>query len=172
MSDVDVLAGYVPGTWQLDVAHCEIGFSVRHLMVSKVRGTFNEFSGTILTAADPLGSSATLTVDLGSIDTRNADRDAHLRSTDFFDAASHPTMEYHTTAVRRSGDGFEVDQSDLTTPHQRCPSAAVDSQSTLSSLDSHSAHASSYAAPSSDARSSRTALWRTADLEANPSRSA
>jgi polyisoprenoid-binding protein YceI len=113
MSDGDALAGYVPGTWQLDVAHCEIGFSVRHLMVSKVRGTFNEFSGTILTAADPLGSSATLTVDLGSIDTRNADRDAHLRGTDFFDATSHPTMEYQTTAVRRSGDGFEVD-GDLT----------------------------------------------------------
>ena len=109
MSNLDALAGYVPGTWQLDPAHTDVGFSVRHLMVSKVRGTFTEFSGTVVTAADPLGSSATLTVDLGSIDTRSADRDAHLRGSDFFDAENHPKMEYRTTALRLSGEGFEVD---------------------------------------------------------------
>lgn len=101
--------GYVTGTWTLDEAHTDIGFSVRHLMVSKVRGSFNTFSGTITTAADPLESSAELIVELSSIDTRNDDRDAHLRTADFFDADTHPMMSYRSTAIRRDGDDFVVD---------------------------------------------------------------
>lgn len=101
--------GYVAGTWTLDEAHTDIGFSVRHLMVSKVRGSFNSFSGTITTAANPLESSAELSVDLSSIDTRNEDRDTHLRSADFFDAETHPVMTYRSTAIRRDGDDFVVD---------------------------------------------------------------
>ena len=109
----DTLPGYVAGTWTIDDAHTDVGFSVRHLMVSKVRGSFNKISGTITTSEDPMASSAELTVDLASIDTRNEDRDTHLRSSDFFDADSTPTMTYKTTALRQDGEDFLVD-GDLT----------------------------------------------------------
>lgn len=104
MTVVETLPGYVAGTWTLDPTHTDIGFSVRHLMVSKVRGSFTSFTGTITTEDDPLASSGELSVDLTSVDTRNADRDTHLRSSDFFDADSNPTMSYHTASVRRAGD--------------------------------------------------------------------
>jgi len=109
----ETLPGYSAGTWTLDDTHTDVGFSVRHLMVSKVRGSFNTISGRITTAEDPMASSAELTVDLTSIDTRNADRDTHLRSSDFFDADSNPTMMYKTTALHRDGEDFVVD-GDLT----------------------------------------------------------
>ncbi len=109
----DKLPGYASGTWTLDPAHTDIGFSVRHLMVSKVRGSFTEFSGTITTAEDPLTSSAGLTVALASIDTRSAERDQHLRSSDFFDAGNQPTMTYTTTSLRQDGDDL-VAEGDLT----------------------------------------------------------
>ena len=83
------VTGYLPGTWTIDPTHSEVGFSVRHLMVSKVKGRFNEFSGTFVTGDDPLDSSVEATVVLSSVDTGNADRDAHLRSSDFFDVDQH-----------------------------------------------------------------------------------
>jgi polyisoprenoid-binding protein YceI len=105
---------YIPGTWDIDVAHSEIGFSVRHLMVSKVRGRFGDFSGTFVTAENPLESSVEATVVLSSIDTGNADRDEHLRSADFFDVANHTTLEYRSTGIRYDDEeGFVVD-GDLT----------------------------------------------------------
>ena len=113
MSVIETPPGYTVGTWKLDVPHTDIGFSVRHLMVSKVRGTFTRFSGTITTAEDPMDSSAEVTVDLSSIDTRDADRDTHLRSTDFFDAENHPTMTYKSRSLRRDGDDL-VAEGDLT----------------------------------------------------------
>lgn len=113
MSVIETLPGYAVGTWKLDVPHTDIGFSVRHLMVSKVRGTFTRFSGTITTAEDPMDSSAEVTVDLSSIDTRDADRDAHLRSTDFFDAENNPTMTYKSRSLRLDGDDL-VAVGDLT----------------------------------------------------------
>src|SRR5712691_1396859 len=74
--------GYVAGSWAIDPLHSEVSFTVRHLVVSKVLGRFTSFEGEIVTAADPLSSSVTATVDLASIDTSNADRDAQLRSAD------------------------------------------------------------------------------------------
>ena len=109
MTATETLPGYVAGTWTVDETHTDIGFSVRHLMVSKVRGSFTTISGKITTAEDPMASSAELTVDLTSIDTRNADRDTHLRSSDFFDAESSPTMTYRTTSLGRDGDDFVVE---------------------------------------------------------------
>jgi polyisoprenoid-binding protein YceI len=101
---------YIPGTWDIDVAHSEVGFSVRHLMVSKVRGRFGEFSGTFVTAENPLESSVEATVVLSSIDTGNVDRDEHLRSADFFDVANHTTLEYRSTGIRYDDEeGFVVD---------------------------------------------------------------
>jgi polyisoprenoid-binding protein YceI len=101
---------YIPGTWDIDVAHSEIGFSVRHLMVSKVRGRFAEFSGSFVTAENPLESSVEATVVLSSVDTGNADRDAHLRSADFFDVEEHTLLTYKSTGIRYDDEeGFVVD---------------------------------------------------------------
>lgn len=113
MTVTDSLPGYIAGTWTIDDTHTDVGFSVRHLMVSKVRASFSTISGKITTAQDPMESSAELTVDLASIDTRNEDRDTHLRSSDFFDAETNPTMTYRSTSLRRDGDDLVVD-GDLT----------------------------------------------------------
>jgi polyisoprenoid-binding protein YceI len=103
------IPGYVVGTWDIDAAHSTVGFSVRHMMVSKVRGYFREFSGEIVTAEDPARSSVTATIDLGSIDTRQEQRDAHIRSADFFDVENHPQMTFRSTAVRTDGADWVVD---------------------------------------------------------------
>ncbi|HEV2640745.1 MAG TPA: YceI family protein [Actinocrinis sp.] len=107
------IPGYISGTWTIDPAHSEIGFTVRHMMVSKVRGQFGTFEGTIVTAEDPKDSSATAVIDLGSITTNNEQRDGHLRSADFFDSDSNPKMTFQSTSVRASGDHF-VAVGDLT----------------------------------------------------------
>ena len=103
------LPGYRPGTWVIDPVHSEVGFSVRHLMVSKTRGRFTSFSGEVSTGNDPHDSKVEVSIELGSIDTGNADRDAHVRSADFFDVEQFPIMTYRSTAVRRDGDRFLVD---------------------------------------------------------------
>jgi len=97
------------GTWTIDPAHSEIGFMVRHLMVSKVRGHFAGFSGTITIGDDTLASSVEAEIDMASINTNDTNRDAHLRSTDFFDTDTHPTMTYRSTSVQAAGDDFVVD---------------------------------------------------------------
>ncbi len=89
--------------------HSGVGFTIRHLMVSKVRGRFGTFEGTIVTGDDPLDSSVTATIDLSSVDTGNATRDEHVRSADFLDVAKYPAMTYRSTGVRRDGDGFVLD---------------------------------------------------------------
>src|SRR3954468_2618380 len=81
-----------PGTYTLDVSHSSIGFVVKHLMVSKTRGTFTGFSGTVVIGEDPTQSSVEVTVDVASIETRDQKRDEHLRSADFFDVEQFPTM--------------------------------------------------------------------------------
>jgi polyisoprenoid-binding protein YceI len=100
------LPGYVAGTWTIDPVHSEVGFTVRHMMVSKVRGTFRSFGGTIVTGEDPLESSVSAEVDLATIDTRNEQRDAHIRSADFFDVEQFPTMTFRSTEVRPRGEDF------------------------------------------------------------------
>lgn len=102
------------GTYTIDPTHSRIGFVARHAMVTKVRGSFNEFSGTgHLDAANPANSSLQLTIQAASIDTRNADRDGHLRSNDFFDMENHPLITFVSTSVAASGDEFSV-TGDLT----------------------------------------------------------
>ncbi len=107
------IPGYVAGTWDIDPVHSEVGFSVRHMMVSKVRGRFTAYSGQIVTAENPLGSSVTAEIDLGSIQTGAEQRDNHIRSADFFDVETYPTMTYRSTGVRAQGDDYIVD-GDLT----------------------------------------------------------
>ncbi len=99
-----------PGTYAIDASHTHVGFKVRHLMVSKVRGRFTEVEGAVTVAADPLLSSVEVSVGLGSIDTGDEQRDGHLRSADFFDVENHPTMTFRSTGVRPAGDDrYEVD---------------------------------------------------------------
>lgn len=92
-TDLSTLPGLVPGTWTIDPAHSSVAFSVRHLM-SKVRGRFTEFSGSIVTAPDLTESSVTATVNLSSVSTGNEMRDNHLRSGDFFNVEQTPTMTF------------------------------------------------------------------------------
>lgn len=107
------IPGYVAGNWTIDPVHTDVSFTVRHMMVSKVRGKFTQVSGTLVTAADPLRSSATASIDLSSVDTGNEQRDQHLRSADFFDADHHPTMTYRSTGIRAT-DGALVLDGELT----------------------------------------------------------
>lgn len=96
------------GTWTIDPVHSSIGFSVRHLMVSKVRGTFDTFSGAIVVAEDGT-PSVSAEIAVGSINTRNDQRDAHVKSADFFDAERYPTATFASTGVRPAGDTLLVD---------------------------------------------------------------
>lgn len=102
------------GSYTIDPTHSRIGFVARHAMVTKVRGSFNEFEGSgTLDAANPANSSLQLTIQAASIDTRNADRDGHLRSNDFFDMEAHPQITFVSKSVAQSGDEFAV-TGDLT----------------------------------------------------------
>ncbi|KHO22561.1 hypothetical protein A5761_03870 [Mycolicibacterium setense] len=96
------------GTWAIDPVHSSINFAVRHLMVSKVRGSFETFSGAITVAEDGT-PSVSATIEVNSIDTGNEQRDAHVRSADFFDAENHPTATFVSTAVRPDGDDYILD---------------------------------------------------------------
>jgi polyisoprenoid-binding protein YceI len=106
---VTSIPGYVAGNWSIDPVHSEVGFAVRHMMVSKVRGRFRTFSGQIVTGASPLDSSVTAEIDLNSIDTGSEQRDGHLRSADFFEVETYPTMTYQSTGVRPHSGGFVLD---------------------------------------------------------------
>jgi polyisoprenoid-binding protein YceI len=103
------IPGYEAATWNIDPVHSEVGFSVRHMMVSKVRGRFSTFSGQLVTAEDPTKSSVTAEIDLGSINTGNEQRDEHIKSPDFFDVENHPTMTYRSTGVRVEDGDYVLD---------------------------------------------------------------
>ena len=90
------------GTYAIDPTHSRIGFVARHAMVTKVRGSFNEFDGSgYFDAENPAASHLQLTIQAASIDTRNADRDGHLRSNDFFDMETYPEITFASTAVEQ-----------------------------------------------------------------------
>jgi polyisoprenoid-binding protein YceI len=110
-----VIPSELTGTYTVDVSHSRVGFVARHAMVTKVRGSFNEFDATgFLDADDPARSSVQLTIQAASIDTRNADRDAHLRSNDFFAMEQYPTITFTSTGVEVLGsETFEL-TGDLT----------------------------------------------------------
>ena len=103
------------GTYTLDPSHSRVGFVARHAMVSKVRGAFNDVSATgYLDVADPTKSHLEVVIQAKSIDTRNADRDNHLRSNDFFDMDNYPEIRFASTAVTPAGDGSFRVTGDLT----------------------------------------------------------
>jgi polyisoprenoid-binding protein YceI len=103
------IPGYVAGTWTIDPVHSEVGFSVRHMMVSKVRGRFATFSGKLVTGENPLDSSVTAEIDLASIITGSEQRDQHIRSADFFEVETYPTMTYRSTGIRQDGGDYVID---------------------------------------------------------------
>ncbi|MDT5018070.1 MAG: hypothetical protein QOD39_4230 [Mycobacterium sp.] len=96
------------GSWAIDPVHSSIGFSVRHLMVSKVRGTFDTFSGAIVVGEDGT-PSVTAEIAVDSVNTRNDQRDAHVKSADFFDVEKHPTATFRSTGVRADSDDYVLD---------------------------------------------------------------
>ncbi len=107
------IPGYIAGTWDIDPVHSDVSFTVRHMMVSKVRGRFGAFTGEITTGEDITASTVNASIDATSIDTNNAQRDGHVRSADFFDVENHPTWTFTSTGVRTDGDDIVVD-GDLT----------------------------------------------------------
>jgi polyisoprenoid-binding protein YceI len=102
-----------PGIYRIDPTHSKVQFMVQHLMISRVRGHFNTFAGTIEVASEPERSHADATIEAASIDTGDENRDNHLRSADFLDVEHYPEIRWASTGIRRAGDGWEVD-GDLT----------------------------------------------------------
>jgi polyisoprenoid-binding protein YceI len=100
------IPGYVAGTWDVDPVHSEVSFVVRHMAVSKVRGRFDKFEGVIVTAEDPLASTVTATIDATSINTGQEQRDAHIRSADFFHVEEHPTFTFTSTGIKQDRDDY------------------------------------------------------------------
>lgn len=97
------------GTYAIDASHSHADFVVRHLMVAKARGGFSKLSGTVTVAEEVTDSAVEVEIDAASVDTRDAGRDEHLRSPDFFDVEEFPTLAYRSTGIRRDGDGWVLD---------------------------------------------------------------
>lgn len=107
------ISGWTAGTWAIDPTHSEVGFQVRHLGISKVKGKFETFQGTITTTDAPGETTVDATVEVASVNTNQAQRDEHLRTSDFFLAEEHPTFSFRGTGVRAEGDDLVV-TGDLT----------------------------------------------------------
>ena len=102
-------------TWKLDPAHSQAEFKVKHMMISNVKGSFNGLSGTLTeNPSDPTLSSVEASVDVSTVSTGDAQRDAHLKRADFFDAEKYPTMTFKSTSVKPNGDGGYNVTGDLT----------------------------------------------------------
>lgn len=109
----DQIPGYRAGTWAVDPTHTEVGFSVRHLAISKVKGKFEQFEATLVTGENPLDSKVTASAEVASVNTNQKDRDGHLRTGDFFLAEEHPQLTFVSTGVRAENGEFKID-GDLT----------------------------------------------------------
>jgi polyisoprenoid-binding protein YceI len=100
------LADLTPGVWAVDASHSTVGFVARHLMVSKVRGRFGSFTGTVTIGEDPLASKVEATAETASITTGDDSRDGHLKSPDFFDVENFPTIGFASTGIDKHGSDF------------------------------------------------------------------
>jgi polyisoprenoid-binding protein YceI len=111
-----------PSTWTVDAAHSNVEFSIRHLMISTVKGRFGAVTGTVvLDDGNPGKSAVDVSIDVASIDTREPQRDAHLRSADFFDVETFPAMTFRSTRVERVGEDRFTVAGDLTIRDQKRP---------------------------------------------------
>jgi polyisoprenoid-binding protein YceI len=113
LSTIEKAAVPTTGVWQIDPSHSDLRITARHLMVAKVRGTFEDFSGTIVVAEDPLDSRVDFEASAASITTGTPDRDNHLRSPDFLDVAQHPVVSFASTGLARDDAGWKL-TGDLT----------------------------------------------------------
>ena len=128
------------GTYAIDPTHSRIGFVARHAMVTKVRGSFNEFEGSgYFDAENPANSHLHLTIQAASIDTRNADRDGHLRSNDFFDMERYPEITFSSTVVTQVDDDNYRVTGDLTIKGVTKP-VTVDFEYTGTAVDLYGNH--------------------------------
>ncbi|PRY69611.1 polyisoprenoid-binding protein YceI [Glaciihabitans tibetensis] len=109
----DTHPAYVAGTWKLDPTHSDVSFSVRHLAISKVRGSFESFDVTVVTAEDPTQSTIEASIEIASVNTGQKDRDNHLKTGDFFLAEEFPTMNFVSTKISADGDDLVI-EGDLT----------------------------------------------------------
>jgi polyisoprenoid-binding protein YceI len=109
----DTHPAYVAGTWKLDPTHSDVTFSVRHLAISKVRGSFENFDVTVVTAEDPTQSTIEATIEIASVNTGQKDRDNHLKTSDFFLADEFPTMTFTSTKIAADGEDLVI-EGDLT----------------------------------------------------------
>jgi polyisoprenoid-binding protein YceI len=104
---MSVLSTLPAGTYNIDASHSRVGFSARHAMVTKVRGSFNDYTGSAVVADG--AASITIEISAASVDTRSADRDGHLQSPDFFDVATFPKITFASTSVKDGGAGIIVE---------------------------------------------------------------
>ncbi len=102
------------GNYAIDGSHTELGFAVRHMAVSRVRGRFSRFEGSIEIAENPADSKVSVSIDARSVDTRDENRDNHLRTADFFDVENHPTWTFVSTAIKPKGPTEFKVEGDLT----------------------------------------------------------
>jgi polyisoprenoid-binding protein YceI len=110
MSATATITTPLTGTWTVDPTHSHVEFSVKHLGIATVRGAFREFEGTLVIGEDAASATAAGTIKVASVDTNEPQRDEHLRSPDFFDAATHPELTFVSTAIRPVDDEvFEID---------------------------------------------------------------
>src|SRR5580704_14926008 len=100
---------FISGTWEIDPVHSEVSFVVRHMVVSKVRGRFDRFSGTVVTDEDLDRASVNVTIDASSINTNEPVRDNHVRSADFLDVDHFPNITFRSTDVRSESGAFFID---------------------------------------------------------------
>ena len=114
MSDTTTIPGYRAGTWVIDPTHSEVSFSVRHLAISKVKGSFESFDASLVTDEDHTASKVTASIDVASVNTNQKDRDGHLQTGDFFLAEEHPKMTFVSTSIEEKGDDAFLVHGDLT----------------------------------------------------------
>ena len=130
----DVTSSDITGDYVIDASHSRLGFSARHAMVTKVRGSFEEFEGTAhVDSATPANSKVDLTIQAASVTTGNEQRDGHLRTPDFFDIDNHPTITFVSTDVARTGADWAI-SGDLTINGVTKP-VTIDFEETGSAVD-------------------------------------
>ena len=122
------------GVWELDASHSNVTFSVRHMMVAKVRGRFTDFTADIVTKDDPLDSTVNAVVQMASIDTNDEGRDNHLRTNDFFEIETYPEIRFASTAIRQSDETTFAVTGDLTIKDVTKP-VTIEFEQTGSAID-------------------------------------